>query len=267
MWQTNLIKLYCAVSEHDNTMEAMTQRQSNNFRPEFSDEECITVYLRGICQRRFEQRTIYDYTKNHLLDWFPKLPSYAAFSRRLSFLVPAFQALAEEWLTVILKKEVENTTYIVDSCPVILAKGPRSGYAKVAGELCAKSYNSSRKEWYYGVKLHAFVARKPGRLPAPMGLFLSGACRFYNSFAGQRFKVNKQVHYASAAVLVAFSFQASRFCWDTPFLNQLPVGFVQTDYWAQRIIGLLVYIQDILHAVLQIPPPAWGCTIPSFAKA
>lgn len=61
--------------------------------------------MRGICQRRFEQRTIYDYTKNHLLDWFPKLPSYAAFSRRLSFLVPAFQALAEEWLTVILKKE------------------------------------------------------------------------------------------------------------------------------------------------------------------
>ena len=109
------------------------------------------------------------------MDWFPKLPSYAAFSRRLNFLAPAFQALAEEWLTVILKKEVENTTYIVDSCPVILAKGPRSGYAKVAGELCAKSYNSSRKEWYYGVKLHAFVARKPGRLPAPMGLFLSGA--------------------------------------------------------------------------------------------
>ena len=108
MWQTNLIKLYCAVSEHDNTMEAMTQRQSNNFRPEFSDEECITVYLRGICQRRFEQRTINDYTKNHLLDWFPKLPSYAAFSRRLSFLVPAFQALAEEWLTVILEKSAKE---------------------------------------------------------------------------------------------------------------------------------------------------------------
>ena len=99
----------------------------------------------------------------------------AAFSRRLNFLAPAFQALAEEWLTVILKKEVENTTYIVDSCPVILAKGPRSGYAKAVEGLCAKSYNSSRKEWYYGVKLHAFVARKPGRLPAPMGLFLSGA--------------------------------------------------------------------------------------------
>ena len=104
MWQTNLIKFYCSVSEHYNTMEAMTQRQSNNFRPQFSDEECITVYLWGICQQRFEQRTSYDYTKNHLLDCFPKLPSYAAFSRRLNFLAPAFQALAEEWLTVILER-------------------------------------------------------------------------------------------------------------------------------------------------------------------
>ena len=33
----------------------------------------------------------------------------------------------------------------------------------------------------------------------------SGACKFYDSFAGQRFKGNKQVHYATAAVLVVFS--------------------------------------------------------------
>ena len=175
MWQTNLIKLYCAVCEHYNTMEAMTQRQSNNFRPQFSDEECITIYLWGMSQRRFEQRTIYDYTKNHLLDWFPNLPSYAAFSHRLNFLAPAFQALAEKWLSIVIEREAGNTTYIVDSCPIILAKGPRSGHAKVAGELCEKSYNSSRKEWYYGVKLHAFVVRKTGHLPVPIALFLSGA--------------------------------------------------------------------------------------------
>ena len=78
MWQTNLIKLYCAVCDHHSTIEAVMQRQSNNFRPQFSDEECITVYLWGISQRRFEQKTIYNYTKNHLLDWFPKLPSYQA---------------------------------------------------------------------------------------------------------------------------------------------------------------------------------------------
>ena len=54
---------------------------------------------------------------------------------------------------------------ILDSCPIILAKGSRSGHAKFARDLCEKSYNSSRKEWYYGIKLHAVVARKPGLLP------------------------------------------------------------------------------------------------------
>jgi len=71
----------------------------------------------------------------------------------------------------------ERMEYIVDSCPIILAKGPRSGHAKVANELCEKSYNSSRKEWYYGVKLHTVVARKPGRLPVPLALMASSAAQ------------------------------------------------------------------------------------------
>jgi len=177
MWQTNLIKLYCAVCDNSSTIEAIMQRQSNNFRPQFSDEECITVYLWGISQRRFEQKTIYNYTKNHLLDWFPKLPSYQAFSDRLNKLAPAFQALAEIWLGAIGVDLNEQMEYIVDSCPIILAKGPRSSHGKVAKGLCEKSYNSSRKEWYYGVKLHAVVARKPGRLPVPLSLMASSAAQ------------------------------------------------------------------------------------------
>ncbi len=66
---------------------------------------------------------------------------------------------------------------ILDSCPIILAKGSRSGHAKVARDLCEKSYNSSRKEWYYGIKLHAVVARKPGLLPIPVSLMASGAAQ------------------------------------------------------------------------------------------
>ena len=177
MWQTNLIKLYCAVCDNSSTIEAVMQRQSNNFRPQFSDEECITVYLWGISQRRFEQKTIYEYTRNHLLEWFPKLPSYQAFSDRLNRLAPAFQALAEYWLSIIGVDLQEQMEYIVDSCPIILARGPRSGHAKVARELCEKSYNSSRKEWYYGMKLHAVAARRPGRLPVPVSLMASGAAQ------------------------------------------------------------------------------------------
>ena len=137
----------------------------------------MTVYLWGISQRRFEQTTIYNYTKNHLLEWFPKLPSYQAFSGRLNRLAPAFQALAEIWLDVIGVNLPKDMEYIVYSCPIILAKGPRSGQGRVARELCEKSYNSSRKEWYYGIKLHAVVARKPGCLPVPLSLMASGAAQ------------------------------------------------------------------------------------------
>ena len=94
-----------------------------------------------------------------------------SFSYRINKLAPAFQALAEHWLSVIDK----HMEYIVDSCPIILAKGPRSGQARVANELCEKSYNSSRKEWYYGIKLHAVVAHKPSHLPIPLSLMASGA--------------------------------------------------------------------------------------------
>ncbi len=95
MWQTNLIRLYFAVCDNSSAIEAVMQRQSNNFRPQFTDEECITVYLWGISRRRFGQKAIYAYTKNHLLEWFSKQPSYQAFSDRLNRLAPAFQALAE----------------------------------------------------------------------------------------------------------------------------------------------------------------------------
>ena len=134
-YETRLIALYCAVCDNSNIIELAVQRQSNNFCPQFSDEECITIYLWGISQRIFEQKAIYKYTKNHLLDWFPKLPSYQAFSNRLNRLAPAFQVLSEKWLNNISQTFSDCGEYMIDSCPVILAKGHRSGYGRVAHEL------------------------------------------------------------------------------------------------------------------------------------
>jgi len=95
----------------------------------------------------------------------------------LNKLAPAFQVFAESWLNAIGINWNVKGAYIVDSCPIILAKGPRSGHAKVARELCEKGYNSSRKEWHYGIRLHAVVARRPGRLPLPLALMASGAAQ------------------------------------------------------------------------------------------
>lgn len=175
MWKLQLITLYCAVCDHYSIIEAATQRQSNNSRPQFTDEECITVYLWGIKRREFDLKAIYTYTKDHLLEWFPKLPSYQAFCARLNFLAPAFQALASVWMDKVSAMSGTEMAYLIDSFPVILAKQARSSGAKVAPELCDKGFNSSRDEYYYGVKVHVFAARHAGTLPTACAMMMSHA--------------------------------------------------------------------------------------------
>lgn len=170
--------LYCTVCDNHSTIEMKMQRLSNNRYPQFTDEECITAYLWGKLEGRLTRKDVYTFIRDYWHDWFPKLPSYQAFCRRLNNLTPAFQALAEVWSKKLCDQFSDPVQYIIDSCPIILAKQARAGSAKVAQEFCDKSYNSSRKEYYYGVKLHAIVIRIPGRLPVEEALMISRASMF-----------------------------------------------------------------------------------------
>lgn len=135
----------------------------------------MTVYLWGIQQRRFEVKAIYQYTRMHLLDWFPKLPSYQAFVSRLNELSPAFASLAECLIGEGKPDARDMKVLLVDSLPILLAKGARSNRAKVAKELCAKTYNASRDQWYYGIKLHIIGQKRRHTMPFPRLIFASEA--------------------------------------------------------------------------------------------
>ena len=173
---STLIELYCTVCQcNDSRYLEATQRRSNNCHPQFTDEELITVYVWGTMQRQFTRKAIYEYTRLHWSEWFPKLPSYQAFCRRLNRLTPAFRALSEIWMEEKQHNGGLHTDFVVDSCPIILAKQVRSDRAKVGRELCEKCYNASRKEWYYGVKLHLFAQLRPRQLPFPRAFSVSGA--------------------------------------------------------------------------------------------
>ena len=164
--EEKLIELYCTICQcNDSRFIEGKQRLSNNNCPKFSDEELITVYLWGKAQQLLTRKAIYNYTKSHLLAWFPALPSYQAFCRRLNRLTPAFQALAEIWAEDAAEKSGDTHCYAVDSCPVMAARRSYSTGARVGAEFCDKCYNAARQEWYYGVKLHVFVMLRPGRLP------------------------------------------------------------------------------------------------------
>jgi len=163
--QLKLIQLFCAVCHHYNTtLAAEVQRLSNNFRPKFTDEECITVYLFGIAEGKFEVKAIHQFIKDYWSEWFPALPSYQKFSKRINFLAPAFKTL----FGLLLSEGAIDTSHIdhlMDSMPIIVAGEARSGSAKTAKGFCDKGYCSSKKMYYYGVKLHVLGQKQYKTLP------------------------------------------------------------------------------------------------------
>lgn len=93
-WKENLIKLYFYICEDRQIQNYLGGlRMSNNYKPEFTDEEVMTVYVFGITQQFSKVKQIHNYTKQHLSEWFPLLPSYPAFNNRLHKLHGCFEIL------------------------------------------------------------------------------------------------------------------------------------------------------------------------------
>ena len=151
------------------------QRTSNNFLPQFTDEECITIVLWGLANRKFTCTDVYKFIKTYYSDWFPKLPKYKAFNKRFCYLADAIKTLANELLSELTGITPECITHLTDSMPIVVAKQSRSNRAKVAPDLCDKGYCDSKKMWYYGIKLHALGQQQYKMLPLPKLMQLSPA--------------------------------------------------------------------------------------------
>lgn len=165
-WQIRLIVLYVFICEQfHKEFQIHCQRFSNNNKPDFTDEEVITIFLYGIMQRRFEIKSIYSYTADHLADWYPNLPSYEAFLQRLNRLSGIFPLLTERILDRFSGTGLLPNVRLIDSFPVVMANAKRSSRARVANEFANKGYCSSKGIWYYGVKVHILGIKRTGTLP------------------------------------------------------------------------------------------------------
>ena len=135
-----LVELYCVICHlYDTILVNDAQRLSNNFRPKFTDEECIAIYLWGIINWKFKLNDVYEFAKNYYGGWFPELPGYKAFNKRVCFLSDAIKTLANILLSTLPGNNSE-AAHLLDSMPIIVAKQNRSGKAKTASELCDKGY-------------------------------------------------------------------------------------------------------------------------------
>lgn len=89
--EQQLIALYLHVCRAYHNQPDLKFQRLSNFRPRFTDEELLTIYLFGHMQGLYQQRRIYDYVHSHWRGWFPCLPSYQAFNRRLKLHVMALR--------------------------------------------------------------------------------------------------------------------------------------------------------------------------------
>ena len=175
MKEIQLIKLYCTVCRHYYSIITRdVQRLSNNFCPEFSDEEAITIYLWGIANQKYEAKAGYNFIKDYYEGWFPKLPKYQNYNRRICNLADVFRGICELMLS---EREISHDifTYLLDSMPIVVAASRRSGSAKSASEICDKGYCASKDMYYYGFKLHSLNQKQPNALPQPFMTWVTPA--------------------------------------------------------------------------------------------
>jgi hypothetical protein len=163
--QERLIQIYVFVCEHFPALSPMIERQSNNYRPAFTDEEVLTIYLFGITERRFSVKELHNYVREHWHSWFPLLPKYEAYNHRLGVLAPLLPMLLEICEGLLPSTNIMPDVRLIDSMPIILARGSRADGARVAREIANKGYCASKNLWYHGLKLHAIVAKGHDCLP------------------------------------------------------------------------------------------------------
>lgn len=248
-----IMKAVCQCN--DSRFEEKLQRLSNNNCPKFSDKEIISIYLWGKAHQLPTRKAVYRLVKETMLDKFPALPSYQAFCRRLNWLAPAFQALAEIWSEQFRSKTEDWHIYVLDSGPIILAKGRRSKHGKVARDLCSQCYNSARQEWYYGAKLHVFGQWRLGKLPVPCSMNVTSATHCDLWAAKQIMLDNQPIHdgvlYADRAYIDADWKQTLQQNFNvqllTPRKKQKDDVFISGDAHSSFVSGMRQPIEGLFH--------------------
>jgi hypothetical protein len=166
MRQLQLIQLYYYVCQcYDTYLCLHFQRQSNNFNPRFSDQEVITLYLFGLLNRRFTAKDTYELITDYWLSWFPYLPSYQAYNRRVNALHWHLEVMVKDLMTKMSFQDCYQDVCLTDSLPIILSKRPYQ--AKVALGLADKGFCSTKHLYYHGLKFHFLGLDRYQKMPLP----------------------------------------------------------------------------------------------------
>ena len=168
-WQLQLITLDLAVCQFwQDGGWTLAQRHSPYANLSFTDEEAVTIHLFGLMENHRRIKDIHQHARRYWREWFPRLPGYGAYVQRLNRLADCLPALVERFCET---SDGAAATGLIDSMPICLARQGHRFKAKVAPEMATVGYCSTKKLYYYGVKVH-LIADQQFRTLLPLPRFI-----------------------------------------------------------------------------------------------
>jgi hypothetical protein len=176
--ENQLIQLYLLVCHiYDTRSETCFQRLSNNSEPRFTDQELVAIYLFAHLNGKFEKKAMHQFIEQYWHHFFPRLPAYQTFVARLNLLDQTFQTIGGYFNQLLAESREPELDHVIDSMPVMLAKGGHAYMARVARDVADVGYCASKKTYFHGVRLHTIAQRRRGTIPLPTQMWLrEGSC-------------------------------------------------------------------------------------------
>jgi len=162
-WEFQLVGDYIAI---ESTLQRISPESLSRTPPgQISDTEVLTIYFWGLRTGHRSITTIHRYVRAHLREWFPALPGYQQYVKRINRLADLLESI---FGVLCFADESDVDKAVIDSMPIVIASSSRSGRASVAPDLCSKGYCASKKMYYYGCKLHLVVSGDRNSAPYSM---------------------------------------------------------------------------------------------------
>jgi hypothetical protein len=161
---------------HDTRWRTCFQRLSNNADPGgVTDHELVTIYWFAHLHGHFEKKAMHQFIRAYWQSFFPRLLSDQTFVARLNRLEPTFHSLGAGLQGRLRVSRLPELDQVIDFLPVMLARGGHAYAATVARATADVGYCASKKQYFYGVRLHAIARRLSGYLPCPQQIWLREA--------------------------------------------------------------------------------------------
>jgi len=146
--EEKIITVFCLV---DDLLKVIDVK--DDVRAKISNAEILTI---GYMAVRYFRGNYYN-AHQFYLSMKPSYPiDYSRFIRRLNSLNYAIE-MVFKILSEVFYKTTDSKIYSVDSFPVEVCKTERSSSCNIYNHRDMKGYNSSKKRWFYGFKVHMVV--------------------------------------------------------------------------------------------------------------